>query len=538
MDPVKKKILLQGIDKVKYAMMKNPKQLFVIKGVPYLYKDSVMPSAHEWNLQFAKIEKLEGYEKDSVKATFIGNGQEIINFLKGVNPTYDKIDLYDFDKIKKKGFDETLGQLPFNPHDRYKTKLVQNSRTGNFMDTDRTDIKVNKMTRDNRVFEDTQLKPDKTAERPEDAEVSQLDAEMFENIKRDLMRLNSVVSKTLEDVRDNKGQHYDEYILKLKRIFEPLVVTMQKLPDHKDELGKEEPDNQEKSLETPQEQPESPEDFAKKNNINSLGGTELDKELQKQKNSPGQPDQDEEDANKDMKKNRLAENTTSMPPSMPDSNNPVNKVLGSLEDILMNLSYGNKEQAKKELQNLISMFKTKKQKSGLQTEYKAQTYVDKVALKTRTGRIVWVKRAQAPKYIAKKGYSVASGAVPRSKKKKSSKPHKTLKKAKFDEQGTGGLYTGAGTHLNMPQDKQEMIEDKGKDSTRYIMRGLDNKTYAIKKEKCQRYLDKGFTLEKDPVERMPKTLKVNESKLSRIVKEELSRVVEEITKKELKALKK
>ena len=467
------------------------------------------------------------------------------------------------------GLKKSRFNMPIHSHEDHSYANIKNEKVARlirsimaeaFDETDdsyyRIDNKLqeNKMKK-NKIREETQLKPERSTERPEEEEISSLDAEMFENIKRDLIRLNSVVSKTLEDVRDNKGQHYDEYILKLKRIFEPLVVTMQKLPDHKDELGKEEPDKQDKSLEVPEqpEQPESPEDYAKKS-VGSLGGTELDKEIEKQKNRPNAPEESPEDAKRDLRKNKLAEQYKGHI-NCSKCGGPVEETEENMGIAIPDRKTGKpayfvckhcaiKQVGQAKYNQIAALLIQKaKRKTAMEPkpygfdETKTQTYVDKVALKTRTGRIVWVKRAQAPKYIAKKGYSIASGVVPRSKRKKSSKPHKTLKKAKFDEGGSGGLYTGSGTHLVMPQDKQEMIEG-GQDSKRYIMRGPNNKTYAVRKEKCQKYLDKGFTLEKDNVTKMPKNLTVNETRLSKIVKEELSRVVEEITKKELKALKK
>ncbi len=112
----------------------------------------------------------------------------------------------------KKSKDETIGPVKYAPKDRFKNKLVIHSKTGNFVDTERTDIKNGgKMKkRNNRVFEqDTAIKPEKSADRVEKSEVSTLDVDMFENIVRDLGRLSSVAAKMIDDIGSNNAQHYD-----------------------------------------------------------------------------------------------------------------------------------------------------------------------------------------------------------------------------------------------------------------------------------------------------------------------------------------
>lgn len=301
----------------------------------------------------------------------------------------------------------------------------------------------------NRKFlnNNTTIKPERMDKRELDVKPTELDVDMFQNISRDLQRLTDVSGSLLNDIRTNNAKNYDAFVLKLKRSFEPLAVTIQRVPDSKSDLGKQgEPESEEKS---DTQFPEEPKPEPIKNNIAGHGNTELDKEIK------NQDDEEPSDSNAKLK------------------------------------------------------------------ETKASSYVDKIALKNKHGRIVWVKRKHAPKYIAK-GYTTVSGAVPRSKRKrKSARPRKSFKKARFSESreinelyhGGDEIYQGSGTHLIMPQDKHELMDDKQQEK-RVIMKGTNNKTYAVRASKTQKYLDQGWRLERDATTQQPKVLKTNENTIN------------------------
>jgi hypothetical protein len=366
------------------------------------------------------------------------------------------------------------------------TSCPINSRTGNFMKTriynpetsepeevdDIINFTENKKMK-KKIKEETTLNPERDSEYEKEPEVADADIQLFQNISRDTATIANIVSDISDTLTTNKGRDYDSLVTKLKRAFEPLVVTVQRLPDHVDDLGKgsEQPNNQ-------MQQPEdtSQQDMNKKLNMPSTGGaTPLDQATSELDKETG-----DEDSMKDLKKNTLK------------------------EDLL--------------------------------NEKKKHQKTEKIALKSPSGRIVWVLRKLSSKYMSK-GYKIAPNS---SKKVKGKKKAKRAFKESLHT-GVDPVYTGSGTHNIMRTDQQELVDEQNCDK-RYIMRGPDNKTYAVKASAAEKYVQKGYKLERDTQTQMPKYLKVNEAKIkaltekyTKIAEEELDSILESIAKKLVKA---
>jgi len=402
---------------------------------------------------------------------------------------------------------------------------------------------------------DTQLKPEKETESEPDVKVDNSDVQMFQNIARDCHTISHTVESLIDDIENNNGEHYDDFTLKLKRAFEPLVVTIQRLPDTKDQLGKQEDE--------PDISPDQPQDNQDKLDIDKTsmpvtgGETALD-QMNREKNqlpTDGKDDgeKSEEDKLKDLQKNKLKEGNFGKPLSRGIACSNCNLIVSEQEGnkgvALFNRSTNEVEKhlckkcAIKELgeeeYNKAIQRPFDGSKDNELDERKKHVHSEKIALQSPKGRIIWVTRKNASRYVSQKGYRVASGTHKPKEKKKSNKarPKKVRKNYPKMFEEVARDYAGSGTHNIMHTDQQELMGEKDMQATRIIMRAKDNKTYAVKKHKVQDYLDKGFTLEKDAVHQRPKTLQVNETKLKRmydeytkIAKQEFSGLIHEVAK--------
>jgi hypothetical protein len=296
------------------------------------------------------------------------------------------------------------------------------------------------------LTEDTQLKPERTKERKEKIKITKVDIDLFKNIVRDTKEIYRKTDELVDDLVHNKGKNYDELTLELKRTFEPLIVTIQRLPDTIEQLGQ---------SSAPQQARSSP-----------------------------------------------------LPPAVPTT--PSFTVPGTTP--------GGFEQPIQE-----------------KRLYKRHHYSEKVPMKTRSGRIVWVLRSKIDQY-QRKGYKIVAGMIPRALRRKAAK--KRQKKMRT----LAELYTGTGSHINMNRDQLEFFEDQvGDKSTpieRYILIGPSGRQCAVKKSAVKKYLNQGYKLKKDPQTQMPIVKKFDECKVRKELKKTLEEVLDSLIEIELKEGKK
>jgi hypothetical protein len=221
----------------------------------------------------------------------------------------------------------------------------------------------------------TGLKPDTSYEDGQKIKVSKLDIDMFRNIHRDSKALVDSVEKIVSDLAKNNGENYDDLVMNFKRMFEPLVVTVQKLPEDTSGLGKEneQPEDEPKDTNepTPEEAPEETPDTTEQ-----IGGQE-----------------DEPDQGKDLNKKKP------------------------------------KDGFEKEQQSQDNLDEAKRHKITPKSQ--------KIAMTNKKGRVVWVSRKKANDY-RKKGYNSATSIKPSALKKKNANPHKDLKRWQFKEAAPNG----------------------------------------------------------------------------------------------------
>lgn len=544
---------------------------------------------------------------------------------------------------------------------------------------------------------DTTLQPEKSSEREKKVNISGTDVQMFLNIKRDTDTIGNLVSQLASDIKTNNGENYDNIVLKVKRAFEPLVVTIQRLPDHKDDLeaGNGEdtkieqpaPDSEETGIDSSNSDMDTDQNKVSQDNIAS-GETELDKNMRKQ--ADGQEEETPKDNMKNLKKNTLKENEekpakqylsrtltcgncggsvsekegnkgVALANILDDLKNikgylckkcaieefgqeeydkvinknneldetSVDTNLETIDEWIKNNSHEMSQLESKKYQILADTPCTKcKQRMGDHYVYESKrvcpsslnearkhSKTEKIALKNKNGRTIWVLRKQANKYLSK-GYHVASSASKKDKKGKgSSKPKKvkrsvgrvfedfgagqsmsnimgrdkqelmdnredilngiknkfTKNTVKGDQQIQYGHCPGCGEqadftpyydqakgefkcpkcgHSGKDTDfdfasfgKDKPVDEHCKDSERMIMVSPDGKKYAVKKGSTERYIDKGYKLDKQGTEGYPKHLEVDESHIEKVyeiakkgIDEVITSIAKSIVKDEIKKI--